>query len=88
MPNIRANAKHARASQRRRARNTAKKTAVRAVEKSIRKLLAEKKTEDATKLLPKLNSVLSRAAKTNAIHKNKAARKISRLSKLVKEAAK
>jgi small subunit ribosomal protein S20 len=87
MPNIRANAKHARASLRRKARNVAKKTAIRQVEKSIRKLIAEKKTTEAAALLPKFNSVCARAAKTNAIHKNKASRKVSRITSLLKKSS-
>ncbi len=87
MPNIRANAKHARATQRRRARNIAKKSAARSVEKSIRKLVAEKKVDEAAKLLPKLDSALARAAKNNVFHPNKASRKTSRVAKLIKAAA-
>jgi len=85
MPNTRANAKHARASLRRKARNLAKKTAIRQVEKSIRKLVAEKKITEAMALLPKFNSVCARAAKTHAIHKNKASRKVSRITALIKK---
>jgi small subunit ribosomal protein S20 len=46
-------------------------------------LLAKTDTENARKLLPQTQSIVDTAAKKNIIHKNNAARKKSRLARLV-----
>lgn len=68
---------------RRRARNLQKKEAYKKAVKNFRKLAAEKKTEEAKKLLPAVYKALDKAAKTNVIAKNKASRLKSRLARLV-----
>ncbi len=86
MANTLSAAKRARSSEKRRLRNRRVKGRVKDIEKQYRQLVAEKKLDDARALLPKVNSVLSKAAKTPALHKNKAQRKMSRLTRLLKAA--
>ena len=52
--------------------------------KDISKLLQEKSGEKAAAILPALQKAIDKAAKTGVIKKNNAARKKSRLSRLVK----
>lgn len=86
MANTLSAAKRARSSEKRRLRNRRVKGRVKDIEKQYRQLVAEKKLDDARALLPKVNSVLGKAAKTPALHKNKAQRKMSRLTRLLKSA--
>jgi small subunit ribosomal protein S20 len=53
--------------------------------KDIEKLIAEKKLSEAEKLVPKAYQALDKAAKTGVMKKNAAARKKSRLMKLLKK---
>lgn len=83
---ITASAKKAlRQSKRRQVRNLKRKEAFRGVLKKIKKLLSEKKAEEAKQLVPIAYKSLDKAAKTNAIKKNTASRKKSRLMKLLKK---
>jgi len=59
------------------------KTRTKNVTKSVRQAVNEKSIEAARSELDSAKSVIDRAAKKGVIHKNTAARKISRLSKLV-----
>jgi len=86
MANTLSAAKRARSSEKRRQRNRRVKSRVKDIEKQYRQLIGEKKLDEARALLPTVNSILSRAAKTPAVHKNKAQRKMSRLTKLLKSA--
>ena len=70
-----------RQSERRKSRNTGLKKAVRAAAK---KVMASKLVED----LKKLSSAIDKAAKKGTIHKKAAARKKSRLAKMVNKAGK
>ncbi len=56
--------------------------------KRIREALAEKNIEKAEQLLPLAQKIAYRAAAKGAIHKNEAARRISRIAKKVNEAKK
>ena len=75
----------------RRVRRVKKQTQVNKIRKSkyknaIKKmelLLKSKEKEKAKKYFPKFQSVLMQVAKTGAINKNTAARKISRVSKKI-----
>lgn len=51
--------------------------------KELKKLVTAGKMDEAKKTLSQVFSALDKAAKKNIIHKNKAARKKSRLSKLL-----
>lgn len=85
MPITRSAKKALRQSKRRQVRNLKRKEAFRDALKKIKKLLAEKKTDEAKKLVPLAYKALDKAAKTNTIKKNTAARKKSRLMRLIKK---
>lgn len=72
-----------RQSKKRQARNIRQKKAFRDIVKNIRKLALENKKKEAEKLLPQAYKAIDKAAKTGVIKKNAAARKKSRLTKLV-----
>ena len=80
MPRRKSSIKATRSGKKKRARNTKVKKELRDVMKKFQLLLTEKKTEEATKLLPTVFSKLDKAAKKGIIHKNLACRKKSRLS--------
>ena len=73
---------------RHRARNLAKKEAYKKAVKNFRKLIAEKKAEEAKKMLPQVYKTLDKAAKTHVIAKNKASRLKSRLTQLIAKSSK
>lgn len=72
-----------RQSARRRTRNLLKKEAYKHAVRDVRKAIVAGKPDEAKKMLPKLYQALDKAAKTNVIKKNKAARLKSRLSRIV-----
>ncbi len=67
----------------RRAVNIRLKEQIKNLSKQTRSLLFQKKTEEAKKLLPKIYKSLDKAAKVGTIKKNTAARKKSRIAKLL-----
>ena len=83
MPIIKSAKKALRKSQKRRVVNAAKTRKLKNLLKEVRSLVAEKKIEEAKKLLPQVYKVLDKAAKTKLIKKNTASRKKSRISKLI-----
>lgn len=66
----------------RNAQNVKRKDAYKKLVSRYRKLVADKKLKDAEKMLPDIYQALDKAAKTNSIAKNKAARMKSRITKL------
>ena len=66
-------------------RNLKRKNAMKALVKQTRKLADAQKKEEAIKLLPKLYQAIDKAAKRGIIKKNAAARKKSRLTKLLQK---
>lgn len=68
----------------RKARNLRRKNAYKNALKELKKLTAAGKKDEAKKLLPGVYKSLDKAAKTNVISKNKAARLKSKVSKSVK----
>ena len=68
-------------SLKRREKNVLQKEVLKKTEKKFLKLLASSNTEEAKKILNVLYKLLDKAAKTNLIKKNKAARDKSRLAK-------
>jgi small subunit ribosomal protein S20 len=84
MANTKSAAKQARVALRRRDRNRSLKIGVKKIEKEFRDLVADKKTDEASKLLSKVVSTLGKASKKGLIHKNTLARKSSRLAKALK----
>ncbi|MBT8763158.1 30S ribosomal protein S20 [Desulfohalobiaceae bacterium Ax17] len=75
--------KRHRQSLKRRARNRSVKTRVKNVIKSVRLAAEQKDAQKAAEALRTATSVLDRAAQKKVIHWRTAARKISRLTKLV-----
>jgi len=75
--------KRARQSEDHRMRNKSTKTRVRSVIKEIRAAAALSSGQDLTAELNNAKSVIDKAAKKGCIHPNTAARKISRMSKLL-----
>ena len=84
MPNIQSAKKRMRQNEKSRTANRQKKAAIRTFEKKVRSLNAENKNEEAQDALRKYSSLIDKAAKTNVVHPNNAARKKSRLAKLFK----
>ena len=84
MPIIPSAIKRARQNEVRRARLQPYKTRLKSVIRTFTDLVKEGKKEDAMKLLPQVYKAIDLSAKKNLIHRNNAARKKSRLSKLVR----
>ena len=83
MANHKSALKRARQNEIRRLRNKSIKTRTKNVTKSVRQAVDEKSIETARSELDSAKSIIAKAAKKGVLHKNTAARKISRLSKLV-----
>ncbi len=82
MANHKSAEKRARQNEIKRVRNKSVRTRVKNVVKAVR-LSAENKSEEITAELNGAKSSIDKAAKKGVIHRKTAARKISRLSKLV-----
>lgn len=72
-----------RQAQRRRVRNLKRREAIVSVVRKIKKAVAAGKKDEAKALLPQAYKAFDKAAQRNVIHKNAAARKKSRLTKLI-----
>ena len=83
MPITKSAKKALKQSKKRRTRNLRRFSTMREIIKQIKKLVEENKKEEALKLLPSAYKSIDKAAKNNVIEKNTAARKKSRLTKLV-----
>lgn len=83
MPITKSAKKALRQNKRRRQRNLRRLDVLRDTIKKIKKLVAENKKEEAIKLLPQAYKAIDKAAKTGVIKKNNAARKKSRITKLI-----
>lgn len=75
--------KAARQNLRRRVRNLQKQIKMKSLIKEVRNLVSQKKIEEAKKLLNRVYKLLDKAAKTGLIKKGSAARKKSRITKLI-----
>jgi small subunit ribosomal protein S20 len=84
MPHHKACAKHDRASVRRKERNRAAQSVLRA---ALRKVRTAKGKDDASGALKSAFSVIDKSVKAGLLHRNNAANKKSRLSKLVQKLA-
>ena len=84
MPITRSAKKALRQSIRRRARNLVYKNKMKRLIKEVRALVSQKKINEAKNLLPQVYKILDKAAKVGVIKKNTAARKKSRIAKLLK----
>ncbi|KKR61340.1 30S ribosomal protein S20 [Candidatus Nomurabacteria bacterium RIFCSPHIGHO2_01_FULL_39_220] len=83
MPITQSAQKAIRGSLRKKAFNDSRKRAMKEVIKKIEKMIRTDKKE-ALKMLPEAFAIIDKAAQKNVIKKNNAARKKSRLSRLVK----
>lgn len=86
MPITKSAKKALRQDARRRKQNNQRKQNVQRVLKQARALILQKKVEEAKTLLPQLSRVLDKAASHGVITKNTAARKKSRIAKLLGKA--
>jgi len=73
-----------RQSLKKRKRNLIYKEKIKSLVKEVKNLISQKKIEEAKKLLPQIYKILDKAAKVGVIKKNTAARKKSRIARLVK----
>lgn len=83
MPNTKSAAKAMRQSLKRRASNLVKKNQLKTAVKEVKKLALQGKKTESEQALKKAYAFLDKAAKTHVIHKNTAARKKSRLAKMI-----
>jgi small subunit ribosomal protein S20 len=75
--------KRARQNENNRIRNKSAKSRVRSVIKDIRSAVISETDQDTTVMLNQAKSVIDRAAQKGCLHRRTAARKISRISKLL-----
>ena len=83
MANHKSAEKRARQNEKKRVRNKAVRTRVKHATKEVRLTSGQASKEDALAKLKKAQSIIDKARKKGVIHKKTAARKISRLSKVV-----
>jgi len=76
--------KRIRQSETKRVRNRTIKSTMRTALKKLDQIIQDQKQEEARTLLQKTISILDRAASKGVIHKNKASRSVSRLTRKVK----
>lgn len=88
MPIIRAAKKDLRKSARRHKLNTKRRRVLKDAVKEVRTLVAAKKAKEAQALLSQAYKAIDKAAKRGIINKGAAARKKSRLTKLINRSAK
>jgi len=79
--------KAAKSSLRKRVFNLRRLSAMKSAVKDVKKLVSEKKAADARKMLSEAYQAIDKAMKRGVIKKNAAARKKSRLVKLIKKAS-
>jgi small subunit ribosomal protein S20 len=84
MPITKSAKKAARQNIKRRKRNLVYRNKIKSLTKKVRSLVLQKKEKEAKNLLPQLYQALDKAAKVGVIKKNAAARKKSRIAKLLK----
>jgi len=83
MPITKSAKKSLRQNKKRARRNIQRKKKIKGLIKEVKKMLSENKVEEAKKLLPEIYKSLDKAAKVGTIKKNTAARKKSRITKLI-----
>ncbi|OGI25563.1 MAG: 30S ribosomal protein S20 [Candidatus Moranbacteria bacterium RBG_13_45_13] len=88
MPIKKSAKKYLRASKKRAAQNLKIKKTFRDAIKKVRELTKADKTEDAKKMMPIVQKTLDKAARVGVLSKNTAARKKSRLVKMLKKSSK
>jgi len=88
MPIKQAAKKYLRASKKRAVQNSKIKKTFRVAMKTVRELAASEKADEAKKAFPAMQKAIDKAAKVGVITKGAAARKKSRLVKMIKKAGK
>jgi len=83
MPITRSAKKALRQSERKKSRNLKRKREFKDLAKEAKRLVLQKKKEEARTLLPKIYKSLDKAAKAGTIKKNTAARRKSRITRLI-----
>ncbi len=83
MPKTKSAKKALRQNKKRRQRNLVYKEKIKKLVKEVRILCANKKVEEAKKILPQVYKLIDKAAKVGVIKKNTAARKKSKIAKLI-----
>ena len=83
MANHKSAVKRAVQNEKKRLRNKSIKTRIKNVTKSVQLIIKDKSGDEVAAILTRAQSVIDNAAKKGVIHKKTAARKISRLYKLV-----
>src|SRR3989344_4972357 len=83
MPITQSAKKALRSSKKKRVFNLRRKNEMQNVVKEYKKLILAKKSEEAKKLIPKLQKAIDKAKKTGLIKKNTASRKKSRLMRII-----
>lgn len=79
--------KYLKASKKRAAQNSKIKKTFRVAIKTVRELAKEGKSDEAKKAFPAMQKAIDKAAKVGVIAKGAAARKKSRLSRMIKKAS-
>ena len=87
MANHKSALKRARQSEERRQRNRARKTRMKNVVKAVEQAIATNDRDLAVERLKEAVSIIDKTASKGVIHRNKAARKISRLTRHVNDLA-
>lgn len=87
MPNIKSAKKRVEQTAKRRQVNLARKTAIKTVTKKLLLALEQNDLVSAKELLKDVNAKLARAKSKGLVHRNAAARKVSRLAVRVANAA-
>mgnify|MGYP001773386121 CR=1 FL=1 len=85
MANTKSAIKRIKISERNRIRNRIRLGKIKFYTKQFLKLLEENKIEEAKKVLPEVISAIDKAAQKGTLHKNTAARKKSKLMKLLNQ---
>lgn len=88
MANHKSAAKRARQTKRKTTRNSSLKAALKTFEKKVRTAYTKKDPKEALKALKTLVSEIDKAANKGVVHARNAARKVSRLSKMVNKIGK
>lgn len=88
MPNKRQAEKRARRDEKRAERNRLHISRMRTAIRNFKKLLAKKDIESLKEAYPKVVSIIQHTAAKHVIHKNEAARRVSRITKAYNEVLK
>ena len=87
MANHKSEIKRAKQNVNRNIRNRSTKTRVKSVIKSVRNAVSDSAVENTSQELNQAKSIIARAAQKGVIHPRNAARRISRLARLVNRAS-